>query len=103
MVDANISVARLNKMYVSNSDNNKVINASIIPDGVSDHHMVTIEFNTAAPPHTKYYWHFNINILQDESFCGQLCRFWEIWQSNKESFDPMVGGGESTEKGFLSK
>lgn len=30
------------------------------------------------------YWHFNVKLLQDKSFCESFKHFWETWKSEKK-------------------
>lgn len=85
---------------------NRVSNANIFPNVFTDHHIATIDFNITTFKRPRFYWHFNTKLLQDRSFCGKFGDFWKLWKLNKGNFeknDTMVGGGENTDKGFLSK
>lgn len=43
--DNQVSGARLDRFYLGKIWNNKVMNVSILPNGFSDHHMITFDFN----------------------------------------------------------
>ncbi len=51
ILDSIVTGARLDRIYVNKSDNNRVMNVGISPCGFSDHHIVTIDFNTARVLH----------------------------------------------------
>ncbi len=68
ILDSTVTRARLDRIYVNKSDNNRVMNVGISPCGFSDHHVVTIDFNTTRVLHPKSYWHFNVKLLYDKFF-----------------------------------
>lgn len=69
------SGARLDRIYVSSLNNNRVIDVSILPNGFSDHHMATVDINMIQMFHPKYYWHFNVKLLLDVMFVKCLLFF----------------------------
>lgn len=66
------------------------MNANIFPNGLSDHHIVSIDFNINIVQRPKYYWHFNVKLLQDNSFCEKFRFFWEMWKLNKNGFENLT-------------
>ena len=34
-----------------------------------------------------YFWHFNVKLLQDISFCEKFKVFWDRWKLKKDSFE----------------
>ncbi len=90
ILDSIVTGARLDRIYVNKSDNNRVMNVGISPCGFSDHHIVTIDFNTARVSHPKSYWHFNVKLLNDKFFCENFKCFWEKWKLEKERFENVI-------------
>lgn len=101
MLDSSVTGARLDRLYVSKKENNRIMNANIFPNGFSDHHIVTIDFNINKVQRPKYYWHFNVKLLQDNSFCEKFRFFWEMWKLNKNGFENLTQW-ENTDQGVLS-
>lgn len=71
-----LSGARLDRLHIGRLWNNRVMNASIFPNGVSDDHMVSIDFNMNRMLQPR---HFNVKLLQDALFCNSL-KVWENWK-----------------------
>ena len=63
MVDGRVSAARLDRIYMSHSHSNRLLNSHIFP--------------------VTSYWHFNVKLLQDADFCKKIEVFWEIWRGRK--------------------
>ncbi len=68
ILDSIVTGARLDRIYVNKSDNNRVMNVGISPCVFSDHHIVTIDFNTMRALRPKSYWHFNVKLLNYKFF-----------------------------------
>jgi len=85
-----VTGARLDRIYVHKSDNNRVMNVGISPCEFSDHHTVTIDFNIKSVSHPKSYWHFNVKLVQDKLFCEKFQCFWENWKLEKECFENVI-------------
>ncbi len=68
ILDSIVTGARLDRIYVNKSDNNRVMNVGISPCGFSDHHIVTIDFNTTRVLRPKSFWHFNVKLVNDTFF-----------------------------------
>lgn len=75
--DNQVSGARLDRFYLGKIWNNKVMNVSILPNGFSDHHMITFDFNLKKVVKPCYFWHLNVKLLQDISFCEKFKVFWD--------------------------
>ncbi len=90
ILDSTVTGARLDRIYVNKSDNNRVMNVGISPCGFSDHHIVTIDFNTTRVLHPKSYWHFNVKLLHDKFFCEKCKCFWEKWKLEKDNFENVI-------------
>ena len=84
-----MSAARLDRVYLSQSFSNRLLNSFIYPVGFSDHHLVTLDFHIS--PTTKYssYWRFNIKLLQDSDFSQEFEIFWGIWRERKREFESL--------------
>lgn len=78
--DNQVSGARLDRFYLGKIWNNKVMNVSILPNCFSDHHMITFDFNLKKVVKPCYFWHFNVKLLQDVSFCEKFKGFWDRWK-----------------------
>ena len=78
MVDGRVSAARLDRIYMSHSHSNRLLNSHIFPVGFTDHHLVTLDFHITQTSKCTSYWHFNVKLLQDADFCRKFEVFWEI-------------------------
>ncbi len=59
----------------------------------SDHHIVTIDFNTTRVLHPQSYWHFKVKLLYDTFyFCENVKCFWEKRKLEKDNFDNVIYG-----------
>ena len=85
--EGRISAARLDRIYTSRRLSNRVTNASIWPNGFSDHHLVTIDVNLDTVPNTSSFWHLNVKLLQDAKFSESFGFFWERWRGSKERLE----------------
>lgn len=105
ILDSIMIGARLDRLYISKSEMNRVINTNILPNGFSDHHMVTLDYNIVKVSRSTFYWHFNVKLLQDKDFFEKFCTFWEIWRQRKNNFENMTQWwevGKAQIKVFLS-
>ncbi len=82
-----VSGARLDRFYLSKMAENRVMSASILPSGFSDHHLIMFDFNMKQTSRPKYYWHFNEKMLKDNVFCDSFKLFWEKWKERKSDFE----------------
>ncbi len=64
---------------------NRVINTDIFPNGFSDHHMMTVDYNIAKVSRPKFYWHFNVTLLLQI-----FCIFREIWRQRKNNLENLT-------------
>lgn len=85
-----ISFARLDRFYINKDWCNRILKACIYPTGFSDHHLCMIVFNLQKTRGHSYYWHFNVKLLQDASFCEKFYLFWAKWRERKTDFDDVV-------------
>lgn len=85
ILDSNVTGARLDSIYISKTSVNRVSN--IFPNGFSDHHIATIDFNITTLARPRFHWHFNTKLLQDRSFSEKFGDFWKLWKLNKGSFE----------------
>lgn len=90
ILDSVMTGARLDRLYISKSEINRVTNTNILPNGFSDHHMVTLDYNVVKMSRPKFYWHFNVKLLQDTDFYEKFCSFWEIWRQRKNNFENLT-------------
>ncbi len=84
--DGRVSAARLDRVYMSQSFANRLLNSNIHPVGFTDHHLVTLKVHVSPTISTRTYWHFNIRLLQDRDFCRKFEVFWGIWRGRKGEF-----------------
>lgn len=85
-----IHAARLDRFYISNNSRNRVCNANIIPNIISDHKMITIDCVLSKQHKVGSYWHFNKKLLQDVVFCANFRLFWQTWQMEKNYFRDII-------------
>ncbi len=90
ILDSIVTGARLDRIYVNKSDNNRLMVVGISPCSFSDHHIVTIDFNTTRVLRPKSYWHFNVKLLNYKFFCEIFKCFWEKWKLQKEHFENVI-------------
>ncbi len=79
--------ARLDRIYMSRSFNNRVMDAAIIPSGFSDHQIITIDINKKTTFRLQHYWHFNKKILYNKLFCESFTHLWENWRLQKNNYE----------------
>ena len=89
MVDGRVSAARLDRIYMSHSHSNRLLNSHIFPVGFTDHHLVTLDFHITQTSKCTSYWHFNVKLLQDADFCRKFEVFWEIWRGRNGEFESL--------------
>jgi len=71
VTDGRVHAARLDRFYIANDSRNRVGNANIIPNIISDHKMITMDFvNCRILNESKIslYRYFNNKLLQDNVF-----------------------------------
>ena len=85
----NVSAARLDRVYMSQSFSNRLLNSHIHPVGFTDHHLVTLDFHISPTTKGSSYWHFNVKLLQDSDFCEKFEIFWGIWRLRKRDFESL--------------
>lgn len=88
--EGRISAARLDRLYVSNSMKSRVIHTAIIPTHFSDHKLITVDCTLISRSNRSSYWHFNVKLLQDKSFCESFKHFWETWKSEKYRYENVI-------------
>lgn len=81
-----ISGARLDRVYVQNSQRSRFFRSSIFPFPLSDHHLVSICISNQSIKEQKSYWHFNNRLVQDKFFLHSFTLFWEAWRERKLQF-----------------
>ena len=89
VVDGGVSAARLDRVYISQSYSNRLLNSHIYPVGFADHHLVTLDFHITQTPKHSSHWHFNVKLLHDTGFCKKFEAFWEIWRGRKGEFESL--------------
>ena len=87
VTEGRVSAARLDRFYVNKTCNNRLTAAIISPVGVSYHHLVTVHFSLMVHPQRSPYWHFNIRLMYDETFCQSFSDFWGQWRHRKTGFE----------------
>lgn len=87
--DDRVSGARLDRFYLNEMWSNRVIDASISPNGFSDHHMITLVLNIKKTQKSNYYWLLNVKFLNDVLFCESFKVFWSNWKLKKSSFESL--------------
>lgn len=91
MAGGGVSAARLDRIYLSAFFLNHVGNTRIHPVGFTDHHLITTElFLTNDKKDYRAFWHFNVKLLDDCTFCESFKYFWSYWQSQKEFYPSIV-------------
>lgn len=90
ITDGRVSAARLDRFYMSGAFIARVINCQIIPVGFTDHHLVVMELILSPTGKPKSFWHFNVKLLHDHSFCENFKLFWIYWRSRKDDFPSLT-------------
>lgn len=90
VTEGSVRAARLDRVYVNQTYNNRLIKATILPVGFSDHHLVMVDFSLLTHPQRCPYWHFNVRLIHDQAFCQAFSDFWNQWRLRKVDFD-LVG------------
>lgn len=86
VTDGRVHAARLDRFYISRDSRNRVGNVNIIPNIISDHKMITMDFVMLKESKRSLYWYFNNKLLQDNVFCENFKLFWEIWRKQKGNY-----------------
>uniref|UniRef100_A0A3P9LKP2 Reverse transcriptase domain-containing protein n=1 Tax=Oryzias latipes TaxID=8090 RepID=A0A3P9LKP2_ORYLA len=81
-----LSLARLDRFYITDSFRNRVYGCSIHPVAFSDHHLITLELHLGSSSKGSSYWHFNVKLLLDRVFCEKFEFFWELWRCRRSEF-----------------
>lgn len=81
-----ISMARLDRFYVSNHQVNLARECKIIPVGFSDHCAVVCNIFINSGYLKSAYWHFNTSLLNDKKFIEIFYLFWENFKKQKEFY-----------------
>lgn len=84
--DGRVSAARLDRLYMSGLFNTRAANGTIHPVGFTDHHLVLVDLVLSHADRPRSFWHFNVKLLQDFTFCENFKMFWANWRAQKESF-----------------
>jgi hypothetical protein len=76
-----VSAARLDNFYMSKNQSNRLLGATILPVGFSDHHITMAWLSISTGPWHASYWKFNVKLLQD----AQISRFFGKGGGSKEA------------------
>ena len=68
---ARVSAARLDRFYMSRNQSNRLLDATILPVGFSEHHITMGRLSISPGPRHASYWKLNVKIL----FFAQVSRF----------------------------
>lgn len=88
--NGSVSAARLDRFYISHNMRNMIVNTAITPIVFSDHKLITVEYILTERKHRSYYWHFNAKLLDDKLFCENFKCFWEVWKSEKCTYESVI-------------
>lgn len=86
---ARVSAARLDRFYMSRNRSNRLLGATILPVGFSDHHITMARLSISPGPRQASYWKFNVKLLQDATFCAGFQTFWERWRQQIEEYESL--------------
>ena len=81
---ARVSAALLYRFYMSRNRSNRLLGATILPVGFSDHHITMARLSISPGPRHASYWKFNVKLLQDATFCSGFPNVGERWQQREE-------------------
>lgn len=84
------SAARLDRFYICKNNSNRVLKSVISPNGFSDHHLSLIELSLKKSRSHSFYWHFNVKLLYDVTFCEKFELLWENWKERKNDYDNIM-------------
>ncbi len=90
VLDGRVSAARLDRFYVSTSFVNRVSGCQILPAAFTDHHIVLFDFLLSPNAKSHSFWHFNVKLLDDFSFCNSFKLFWAYWRTKKQEFPSLT-------------
>lgn len=90
ITEDSVRAARLDRIYVNQTYNNRLSKAVILPVGFSDHHLVILDFSLQVSPQRSSYWHFNARLIYDKTFCQSFSVFWSHWRLRKKDFENLV-------------
>ncbi len=81
-----ITMGRLDRLYVNQGMVNLVQRTSISPSGFSDHHMIIMECMLPFHCCNSAYWTFNVKLLQDVQFENAFRLVWKKLEKQKCSY-----------------
>ena len=90
VTEGSVRAARLDRIYINQTYNNRLTKATISPVGFSDHHLVSVQFSLLIHPQRCPYWHFNTRLIHDKTFCLSFSEFWGQWRLRKKDFDNLA-------------
>ena len=79
--------SRVDKIYASNNLN--ITQSQIIPLQYLDHEALLAEFTVRYRTPGPGYWKLNTSVLAHENFKKAIKSFWQDWQEQNSSYDPI--------------
>ncbi len=79
-------MARLDRWYCFKHHFNTIKGCTILPVAFSDHCLVKCDIFINNVKSKSAYWHFNTNLLSDNSFCDTFKFFWNNFKGTKASY-----------------
>lgn len=58
---------------------NRALDTQIIPNIISDHHMIALHVLLSHTTPHSYFWRFDTKLLLDHDFCKNFKQFWSYW------------------------
>ena len=80
--------SRIDGFYIwSNAKKNFSIRSDIIPNNISDHHMICLSLkNITTNKRRPSYWKLNTSILENKAYKQKIETFWQHWKNKKNSY-----------------
>lgn len=79
--------SRIDYLFISSNLLCSVIDISVIPYGISDHHIVNMKLHDPNTYHVQGRWICNNSLLKDEDCNFRTNTFWEYWITHKHNYE----------------
>ncbi len=81
-----VSLARLDRIYINSSFFNLSPTTGILPSGFSDHHLITVNYHSHLSLNRHSFWKLNVTILENPSFRAAFEDVWSVLLNQKHQF-----------------
>ena len=90
----NHKLGRIDYLLASSNILNSIIDANVCPNGLSDHHTLSMKINNPEVAHGQGRWICNNSLINDEDCIFRVQHFWQFWKTRKNFFDSLLSWWE---------